>query len=59
MNNLADKLQYVATEIYAMQDEQHYTREKQHNYKQGLCVVCGVMGRSEEAEEEGDTLFVV
>lgn len=35
VNNLADKLQYVATEIYAMQDEQRYTREKQHNYKQG------------------------
>lgn len=36
MNNLADKLQSVATEIYAMQDEQRYTREKQHNYKQGM-----------------------
>ena len=36
VNNLADKLQYVATEIYAMQDEQRYTREKQHNYKQGM-----------------------
>ena len=41
VNNLADKLQYVATEIYAMQDEQRYTREKQHNYKQGRmhCIV--------------------
>lgn len=59
MNNLADKLQYVATEIYAMQDEQHYTREKQHNYKQGLDTAFGVTGRSEEAEEEGDNLFAV
>ena len=36
MDNLADKLQLIATEIYAMQDEQRYTREKQHNYKAGL-----------------------
>lgn len=40
VNNLADKLQYVATEIYAMQDEQRYTREKQHNYKQGMLIIC-------------------
>ena len=36
MDNLADKLQLIATEIFAMQDEQRYTREKQHNYKAGL-----------------------
>ncbi|KAM7455080.1 hypothetical protein BLSTO_04165 [Blastocystis sp. subtype 1] len=36
VDNLADKLQAIATEIYAMQDEQRYTREKQHNYKADL-----------------------
>ena len=36
VNNLADKLQAISTEIYAMQDEQRYTGEKQHNYKSGI-----------------------
>ncbi|KAK8794388.1 hypothetical protein JH06_4838 [Blastocystis sp. subtype 4] len=36
VNNLADKLQAISTEIYAMQDEQRYTGEKQHNYKSDL-----------------------
>ena len=35
MDNLADKLHAIATEICAMQEEQRYTREKQHNYKAG------------------------
>ena len=26
----------VASEIYALQDEQRFTREKQHNYKDGI-----------------------
>lgn len=34
--NLSDKLQSIATEIYVLQDEQRYTREKQHNYKSGI-----------------------
>ena len=28
-------MQSVASEIYALQDEQRFTREKQHNYKDG------------------------
>ena len=36
VNNLADKLQSISTEIYAMQDEQRYTTEKQHNYREGI-----------------------
>ena len=36
VNNLADKLQSISTEIYAMQDEQRYTTEKQHNYREGM-----------------------
>lgn len=34
--NLSDKLQSIASEIYVLQDEQRYTREKQHNYKYGI-----------------------
>ena len=29
-------MQSVASEIYALQDEQRFTREKQHNYKDGI-----------------------
>ena len=36
VNNLADKLQMISTEIYSMQDEQRYTTEKQYNYKADL-----------------------
>ena len=36
VDNLSDKLQSIANEIYALQDEQRFTREKQHNYKDGI-----------------------
>lgn len=36
VDNLSDKLQSIASEIYALQDEQRYSREKQHNYKAGM-----------------------
>ena len=36
VDNLSDKLQSIANEIYALQDEQRFTREKQHNYKDGM-----------------------
>ena len=40
MDNLSDKLQSIASEIYALEDEQRYTREKQHNYKNGSVFGC-------------------
>lgn len=40
VDNLSDKLQSIASEIYALEDEQRYTREKQHNYKNGMILYC-------------------
>lgn len=40
VDNLSDKLQSIASEIYALQDEQRNTREKQHNYKDGYNSIC-------------------